>query len=96
MVGVWSVASGLLQCNTLGRGVPEKPVSTRDPRFRVAVRASAEGGYTFQIFTLSGEPRTFHAGGQTYPTPGDAAQAGHEAIAANRLAMIPAASRGSL
>jgi hypothetical protein len=57
-------------------------VTERDPRFQVAVRASAEGRFTFQIFTLSGEPRTFHAGSQTYATPADAAQAGYEAIAA--------------
>jgi hypothetical protein len=78
------VASGLLQCNTLGvEGLRRKPVSVRDLRFQVAVRASGDGRFTFQIFTLSGEPRTFHAGSQTYATPADAAQAGREAIAAN-------------
>jgi hypothetical protein len=84
---VWKptlVASGLLQCNTLGvEGLRRKPVSVRDLRFQVAVRASGDGRFTFQIFTLSGEPRTFHAGSQTYATPADAAQAGREAIAAN-------------
>jgi hypothetical protein len=59
-------------------------VSVRDQRFQVAVRASADGRYTYQIFTLSGEPRTFHAGSQTYATPADAANAGYEAIAAKR------------
>jgi hypothetical protein len=67
------------------RGVTEKPLSVRDLKFQVAVRASADGRFTFQIFTLSGEPRTFHAGSQTYATPADAAQAGYEAIAAKRL-----------
>jgi hypothetical protein len=80
-----SVASGLVRCNTLGEGVTEKPLSVRDLRFQVAVRASADGRFTFQIFTLSGEPRTFHAGSQTYATPADAVQAGYEAIAAKRL-----------
>jgi hypothetical protein len=64
-------------------GVTETLVSVRDLRFQVAVRATGDGRFTFQIFTLSGEPRTFHAGSQTYATPADAAQAGREAIAAN-------------
>jgi hypothetical protein len=76
--------AGLLQCNTLGVGgaYGVSPVSELDPWFRVAVRASADGRFTFQIFTLSGEPRTFHADSQTYATPADAAQAGYDAIAA--------------
>jgi hypothetical protein len=75
----------LLQCNTLGvEGLRSSRVSERDPRFQVAVRASAEGRFTFQIFTLSGEPKTFHADSQTYATPADAAQAGYDAIAAAR------------
>ena len=53
------------------------------PRFQVAVRASADGRFTFQIFKLSGEPTTFHAGSQTYATPADAAKAGYEALAAS-------------
>jgi hypothetical protein len=61
----------------------EQPVNEHDPRFQVAVRASADGRFTFQIFTLSGEPRTFHASSQTYATPADAAKAGYEAIAAS-------------
>jgi hypothetical protein len=36
----------------------EQPVNEHDPRFQVAVRASADGRFTFQIFTLSGEPRS--------------------------------------
>jgi hypothetical protein len=64
-------------------GFTEGPVNEHDPPFRVAVRASADGRFTFQIFTLSGEPRTFHTTSQTYATPADAAKAGHEAIAAN-------------
>jgi hypothetical protein len=61
----------------------EQPVNEHDPRFQVAVRASADGRFTFQIFTLSGEPRTFHASSRTYATPADAAKAGYEAIAAS-------------
>jgi hypothetical protein len=76
---LWFVA---VQYFGRGRGLRSSPVSELDPRFRVAVRASADGRFTFQIFTLSGEPRTFHADSQTYATPADAAQAGYDAIAA--------------
>jgi hypothetical protein len=78
------VACGLLRCNTAVEGLTELPVNERDSRFHVAVRASADGRFTFQIFTLSGEPRTFHTGSQTYATPADAAKAGYEAIVAKR------------
>jgi hypothetical protein len=76
----------LVYCGAIlsGRGT-EKPLNVRDLGFQVAVRATADGRFTFQIFTLSGEPRTFHAGSQTYATPADAASAGYEAIAAKRL-----------
>jgi hypothetical protein len=60
----------------------EQPANEHDPRFQVAVRASEDGRFTFQIFTLSGEPRTFHASSETYATPADAAKAGYEAIEA--------------
>jgi hypothetical protein len=40
----------------------------RDSMFQVAVQASDDGKFTFQIFTLSGEPRTYYAGTQSYET----------------------------
>jgi hypothetical protein len=69
-------------------------VNEHHPRFQVAVRASPDGRFTFQIFTLSGEPRTFHAGSQTYATPADAAKAGYEAIAASPGSAAENASTG--
>jgi hypothetical protein len=53
---------------------------TRDQRFQVAVRATADGRFSFQIFTVSGEPRTCQADSSHYATPADAAQAGYDAI----------------
>jgi hypothetical protein len=52
--------------------------------FRVAVLATEDGRFAFQIFTACGEPQTFHIGTESYVTPADAAQAGHEAIASMR------------
>jgi hypothetical protein len=75
-------------------GFTEHPVNEHDPRFQVAVRASADGRFTFQIFTLSGEPRTFQASSQTYATPADAAKAGYEAIAANASSAPGTATTG--
>jgi hypothetical protein len=40
------------------RGVSD--LSKRGPKFSVAVRACADGGFTFEIFTVSGGPRTLH------------------------------------
>jgi hypothetical protein len=60
-------------------------LSDRDPKFSVAVRASADGRFTFEIFTVSGEPRTLHLESPHYSSPGDAERAGYEAIAAEGL-----------
>jgi hypothetical protein len=60
-------------------------LSERGPKFSVAVRASADGSFTFEIFTVSGEPRTLHFESQNYSSPGDAERAGYEAIAAKGL-----------
>jgi hypothetical protein len=60
-------------------------LSERGPKFRVAVRASADGRFTFEIFTVSGEPRTLHFESRYYASPDDAERAGYEAIAANGL-----------
>jgi hypothetical protein len=52
----------------------------------VAVRASADGRFTFEIFTVSGEPRTIRVESrQHYSSPADAERAGYEVIAANGL-----------
>ena len=60
-------------------------MSERGPKFQVAVRASAGGAFTFEIFSVSGEPRTLQVNSQHYPTPGDAARAGYAALAAKGL-----------
>jgi hypothetical protein len=60
-------------------------LSDRNPKFLVAVRASADGRFTFEIFTLSGEPQTIQFESQHYSSPVDAERAGYEVIAANGL-----------
>jgi hypothetical protein len=62
-------------------------LSERGPKFSVAVRACAEGRFTFEIFTVSGEPRTLQVESRHYSSPGDAERAGYEAIAAKGLQM---------
>jgi hypothetical protein len=48
--------------------------------FRVAVLATKDGGFTFQIFTVCSEPQTLLNNSPRYVTPADAAQAGYQAI----------------
>jgi hypothetical protein len=60
-------------------------LSERGRKFQVAVRASADGRFTFEIFSVSGEPRTLQVGSQYYATPDDAERAGYAAIAAKGL-----------
>ena len=60
-------------------------MSDRNPKFSVAVRASADGRFTFEIFAVSGEPQTIQFESRHYSSPGDAERAGYEAIAANGL-----------
>jgi hypothetical protein len=60
-------------------------MSERGPKFQVAVRASGGGAFTFEIFTVSGEPRTLQVDSQHYATPGDAARAGYAALVAKGL-----------
>jgi len=50
------------------------------PRYRVAVRASEGGRYTYQIFTVAGEPRTFLSDNASYASPEEAERAGYDAI----------------
>jgi predicted ATPase len=54
--------------------------------FQVAVLATEDGRFTFQIFTVCGEPQTLQTDNQRYVTPADAARAGHEAIVSMRNA----------
>ena len=68
-----------------GHLVGATKLSDRNPKFSVAVRASADGRFTFEIFTVSGEPRTFRFESQHYSSPADAERAGYEVIAANGL-----------
>jgi hypothetical protein len=58
-------------------------LSDRNPKFSVAVRASADGRFTFEIFAVSGEPQTIKFESRHYSSPSDAERAGYEAIAAN-------------
>jgi hypothetical protein len=59
----------------------EQCVSESLEEFRVAVRATEDGLYAFQIFRVGGEPRTLLNDSPRYMTPADAAQAGYEALA---------------
>jgi hypothetical protein len=51
--------------------------------FRVAVRARERGGYTYQIFAVSSEPRTLldAKDDDSYASPAEAARAGIQAAA---------------
>jgi hypothetical protein len=49
--------------------------------FSVAVVATDDGRFAYQVFLVCGEPRTLLTDGARYLTPDDAAQAGYEAVA---------------
>jgi hypothetical protein len=49
-------------------------------QYRVAIRAGAGGRYTYQLFTLAGEPRTFLADDTDFDSPQEAERAGYEAL----------------
>jgi hypothetical protein len=49
--------------------------------FRVAVFAMDDGRFAYQVFLVSGEPRTLLTDSALYLTPDDAAQAGYAAVA---------------
>jgi hypothetical protein len=57
-----------------GRGIVSKS------RYRVAIRASAGGRYTYQLFTLTGEPHTFLTDDTGFDSPQEAERAGYEAL----------------
>ena len=52
--------------------------------FRVAVLATENGQFAFQIFAVCSEPKTLLTDSRRYMTPAAAAQAGYEAIASMR------------
>jgi hypothetical protein len=66
-------------------GILRSGLLKRNPKFHVAVRAVADGLFTFELFTLSAEPRTLPGESDRYATPADAASAGYAAIAAKLL-----------
>ena len=59
----------------------EQQLSESLQEFRVAVRATEDGRFAFEIFAVGGEPRTLLSDSPRYMTPADAAQAGYEALA---------------
>jgi hypothetical protein len=50
-------------------------------KFSVAVVATDDGRFAYQVFLVCGEPRTLLTDSARYLTPADAAQAGYEAVA---------------
>jgi predicted ATPase len=50
-------------------------------KFSVAVVATDDGRFAYQVFLVCGEPRTLLTDRARYLTPADAAQAGQKAIA---------------
>jgi hypothetical protein len=59
-------------------------------RYRVAIRASASGRYTYQLFTLAGEPHTLLTDDTGFDSPQEAERAGYEAI--ERMDFVTAAA----
>jgi hypothetical protein len=49
--------------------------------FSVAIVATDDGRFAYQIFLVCGEPRTLLTDSKSYLTPDDAAQAGYDAVA---------------
>jgi predicted ATPase len=50
-------------------------------KFSVAVVATDDGRFAYQVFLVCGEPRTLLTDSARYLIPDDAAQAGHKAVA---------------
>jgi hypothetical protein len=48
--------------------------------YRVAVCARAGGRYTYQLFTVAAEPRTFLTADTSFDSPQEAERAGYEAL----------------
>jgi hypothetical protein len=68
-----------------GISAGSRRLSNIHPRCEVAVVATPDGKFTFQIFAVSSEPKTLEIGTERYMTPADAGQAGHAMIATKRL-----------
>jgi hypothetical protein len=49
-------------------------------KFSVAVVATDDGRFAYQVFLVCGEPRTLLTDSARYLTPAEAAQAGHKAV----------------
>jgi hypothetical protein len=84
--GIASADTAAQQCLWIGWDFGEEHrLSDIHPRCEVAVVATPDGKFTFQIFAVSGEPKTLEIGTERYMTPADAARAGHAMIATKRL-----------
>jgi hypothetical protein len=59
----------------------ERRLSENLATFSVAIVATDDGRFAYQIFLVCGEPRTLLTDGTSYLTPDDAAQAGYDAVA---------------
>jgi hypothetical protein len=58
--------------------------------YRVAIRASASGRYTYQLFTLAGQPHTLLTDDTGFDSPHEAERAGYQAI--ERMDFVTAAA----
>jgi hypothetical protein len=72
------------------RRVPES-----DLKFSVAVRAKSGGRYMFQIFTISGEPKTLRSALKFYSSPEEAERAGYETLNALMKHQVPLTFTGA-
>jgi hypothetical protein len=57
--------------------------ASNEQELRIAVRARKHGRYSYQIFTVAGEPKTLSSSRRvrSYASPAEAAKAGLEAAA---------------
>jgi predicted ATPase len=58
----------------------ERRLSESLEKFSVAVVATDDGRFAYQVFLVRGEPRTLLTDSPRYLTPADAAQAGYQAV----------------
>jgi predicted ATPase len=58
----------------------ELRLSESREKFNVAIVATGDGRFAYQVFLVCGEPRTLLTDDARYLTPDDAAQAGYEAV----------------
>jgi hypothetical protein len=78
-----SVAPSSLSMHRIGRWARTMETASNEQEFRIAVRARKNGRYSYQIFTVAGEPKTLlnSRGHPGYASPAEAAKAGLEAAA---------------